>query len=408
MSKAQKRLATIPLLTRESIIKRQLREHLRSLGYHRAESGELQPPQMTKEVIRDIHMAQRIARLEGAKPFIEDRWEKLKGHFADGTDVKPEAIAVRLELISSDTWQSDLFRLASLTWSIPVSQGYGRRMRYLIWDESNEKLIGLMALGDPVFNLKVRDAWIGWSIAQRRERLVDVMDAYVLGAVPPYNMLLGGKLVASLVATTEVRDFFATRYSESKGLISQKLKRPSLCLVTTTSALGRSAVYNRLKLAGREVFRPLGFTSGWGHFHIPDHVFASIRDYLSDADDSYANNHRFGDGPNWRLRAIRKALRRIGMSPDLLRHGIMRQVFGSLLATNALEVLRGDSTEPDYQDLPSAATVCALAKERWLVPRAQRRQEFRTWKREAVLDLLTRPSMTSCVQRCTNLVGGSP
>jgi len=36
---------------------------------------------------------------------------------------------------------------------------------------------------------------------QRRfaKRLVNVMDAYVLGAVPPYNMLLGGKLVASLV-----------------------------------------------------------------------------------------------------------------------------------------------------------------------------------------------------------------
>jgi Druantia protein DruA len=38
-----------------------------------------------------------------------------------------------------------------------VSRGYGRRMRFLIWDQSNEKLIGLIVLGDPVFNLRVRD-----------------------------------------------------------------------------------------------------------------------------------------------------------------------------------------------------------------------------------------------------------
>ena len=39
--------------------------------------------------------------------------------------------------------------------------------------------------------------------------MVDMMDAYVLGAVPPYNMLLGGKLVASLVRSRDIYDDFA-------------------------------------------------------------------------------------------------------------------------------------------------------------------------------------------------------
>src|SRR5262249_41111946 len=69
----------------------------------------------------------------------------------------------------------------------------GRRLRYLVWDANNDKLIGIMALGDPVFNLKVRDELIGWDIKDRGKRLVNVLDAYVLGAVPPYNMLLGGQ-----------------------------------------------------------------------------------------------------------------------------------------------------------------------------------------------------------------------
>ena len=77
--------------------------------------------------------------------------------------------------------------LASLTWSVPVSNGFGRRLRYLVWDESNGKLMGLIAIGDPVFNLAARDKLIGWTSKDRNSRLVNIMDAYVLGAIPPYN-----------------------------------------------------------------------------------------------------------------------------------------------------------------------------------------------------------------------------
>ena len=78
-----------------------------------------------------------------------------------------------------------------------------------VWDNSNDKLIGIVALGDPVFDLKVRDELIDWTSKDRAKRLVNIMDAYVSGAVPPYNLLLGGKLVASLIRTKEVRDDFA-------------------------------------------------------------------------------------------------------------------------------------------------------------------------------------------------------
>jgi Domain of unknown function (DUF4338) len=43
----------------------------------------------------------------------------------------------------------------------------GGRLRYLLWDEHNEKLIGLIAIGDPVFNLSVRDNLIGWNVRDR-------------------------------------------------------------------------------------------------------------------------------------------------------------------------------------------------------------------------------------------------
>ena len=179
-------------------------------------------------------------------------------------DIDAAKISPVLERISSDTPEGDLFRLASLTWSVPVSNGFGRRLRYLVWDKHNDKLMGIIAIGDPVFNLSVRDNLIDWDVAARGARLVNIMDAYVLGALPPYNALLGGKLIACLIRSRDIYDDFTRAYGKTTGIISHQEKKARLLAVTTSSSMGRSSVYNRLKLGGVEYFSPIGYTGGWG------------------------------------------------------------------------------------------------------------------------------------------------
>ena len=348
----------------------------------------LKPPTDAKESVRTTHALQRKERIKDETTFLRTNSAKLIDYFADGTDVDPARISPRLQIIRSDSVESDLFRFASLTWSVPVSRGYGRRIRYLVWDAHTDKLMGLIALGDPVFNLKVRDDWIGWSLDQRKEHLVSLMDAYVLGAIPPYNMLLGGKLIATLIRTKETRAEFAKKYGSTTGIISGRCKHASLALVTTTSALGRSSVYNRLKLDGVQYFEPIGFTSGWGHFHIPDDLFEDMRSLLKANGHQYAANHQYGDGPNWRLRTIRTALSQLGVDENILRHGISREVFISSLASNAKRYLTGQSSRPVCRDLLSRAEVVELARQRWLLPRAHRRKEYRRWRKSGILALL--------------------
>jgi hypothetical protein len=312
----------------------------------------------------------------------------LKDCFAEGIDIVPANIRPELELIMGGTWQSDLFRLASLTWSVPVSQGYGRRLRFLVWDKSNGKLIGLIGLGDPVFNLKVRDNIIGWSVSQRKNLLVNLMDAFVLGAVPPYNFLLCGKMVACLIRTKEVRDYFSSKYEGAKGIISGKRKHAKLVVVTTSSALGRSSLYNRLTLNGIRYFKSIGYTAGWGHFHVPNSLFKLIRHYLELSGHPYSGNHRFGEGPNWRLRAIRHTMHSLNLNPNLLRHGISREVFLCQLASNANRFLTGKVSQVQYRGLLSVDEVARTAIERWVLPRATRKPEYQNWNRENTLALL--------------------
>lgn len=379
----------IPLFTLEARIKRSLRNHLKKVGFTRAQNGFLQPPNGSKETIRSLHSAQRSALLRRESDFVDRHWPKLRDYFAEGSEIVPDEIDPNLELIEGGTWQSDLFRLASLLWSVPVSQGYGRRLRFLVWDKSNGKLIGLIGLGDPVFNLRVRDTFIGWTVQQRRNRLVNLMDAYVLGAVPPYNFLLCGKMIACLIRTKEVRDHFTRKYDDTKGIISRKRKRARLVAVTTSSALGKSSLYNRLSLNGQRFFKPIGFTAGWGHFHVPDSLFNAIREYLQRKGHRYAGNNRFGEGPNWRLRAIRHALSSLNLNPNLLRHGIGREVFIAEIASNAKSHLSGKVKRLQYRGLPSVAEVAKLSRSRWIIPRSLRRTDYLNWTKDNLFHLLT-------------------
>ena len=383
------RKITRPLQVVERSIKRRLAARLRKSGFSTNIRKENIPTELEKDVIRFRHLQQRNERLTKSATFITESLGELLNFFAAGTEIEPEKITPRLQLIASGTMESRLFRLASLTWSIPVSEGYGRRMRFLVWDESNGKLIGLMAIGDPVFNLHVRDNLVGWDAAGRKDRLVNIMDAYVLGALPPYNQLLAGKLIACLVRTKEVRDAFDDKYGMTKGIISGERKHAKLVMVTTTSALGRSSVYNRLRLAGTQYFEPIGFTAGFGHFHVPADLFADMRNYLRKRRNSYSDGNRYGNGPNWKFRTIRAALEMMGTDRDVLHHGIRREVFTCRLAENAYAVLRGEASKPCYSGLLTVKAVSKLTLDRWVLPRALRRPDFVLWKRNNIIDLLT-------------------
>ncbi len=381
----------IPISAREASLRRKVRRQLRSLGFHKAEDGTLKIYGHDKAIVRGLHSPQRTDRISANSKFLASRIDNLLPYFASGQNVKPTAIQPELERVHAGTWQADLFRLAALTWSVPVSSGFGRRLRYIVWDTYNDKLLGLIAIGDPVFNLSVRDTLIGWDADDRRERLVNVMDAYVLGALPPYNTLLAGKMVACLIRTRQIYDEFTRTYGSTVGIISGKAKRARLLTVTTSSSMGRSSVYNRLKLDNILYFEPIGYTHGWGHFHISDDLFIELRGYLRSIGHKYADQHCFGQGPNWRLRTTRAALKALGFKDELLRHGIQRQVFICNLALNATKILRNGKGRPDLSTLLTAQQVADLALERWILPRAQRRPDYRTWSRSDVVRLLGDP-----------------
>ena len=73
---------------------------------------------------------------------------------------------------------------------------------------------------------------------------VDMMDIIICGAVAPYSVLLGGKLVCLLLTSSELAGFYRERYGEQASIIASSMKGeavvrpPNLVLLATTSLYG--------------------------------------------------------------------------------------------------------------------------------------------------------------------------
>ena len=358
---------------------------LLSFGYVRQSNGDLKPPDsIDKSSIRVFHEDRHRHVLQSNKEWIIKHEEKIFNYFANGDDIDVSSISPKLVNVQDNLRNQDLFRYATYLWSIPVSQGYGRRMRYLVMDSSNNKLIGIIGLTDPVIGLKARDDWIGWTRNQKEDRLWHTLDSYVLGAVPPYNLLLGGKIVAALLTSNEIRNDFKKKYENKEAVISGKKRKGHLVLVTTNTALGKSSMLSRLYYVPgvynektdvknrRELWNHVGWTSGYGHFHLNSGLADEMIDYLHEVNDPIIEKHRFGQGPHWKMRVIRNCLQRIDLNGnDLLYHGIKRGFYGAPLARNFKEYLCGKTNNVDYYD-QTADDISNYIKDRYIIPRANR------------------------------------
>jgi hypothetical protein len=148
-----------------------------------------------------------------------------------------------------------------------------------------------------------------------------------------------------------------------------------LLLVTTTSALGRSSTYNRLKdRDGQLAFRSVGFTRGTGDFHLSGPLYDQLRAFagsLVESSDTYRNDRWGGTGFRNRRETLQRALDGLGLNGDGMRvHGIRREVFVAPLAGNAREILAGGQSEAAWYER-STEQVATWWRDRWAAPRAR-------------------------------------
>lgn len=314
---------------------------------------EIVPPTIYgKDVVKEAMAYSRNEILEQNQDWIQKHIHLARSNLASGEAVLASPIQPRIEVCTTEK-SRDLFRLFRYYWSSPYSEYVGRRLRFLIRDDGikGSPVIGIAALGSSIIHIPDRDKWIRWSAGTRTERIVYMMDAYVLGALPPYNYLLGGKLIGYLLASNEVRTIFKEKYINQKTLIKQR-EATDLVLLVTSSLYGKnSSQYNRLKYGDELLYQPIGSTAGYGTLHISQETFSAMKALAESR--GYVISHKFGDGPNWRMRVIRTACDSMGLDGEtILRHSFQRGLYAVPLASNWRSFLQGKATIPKYKNYP--------------------------------------------------------
>lgn len=229
-------------------------------------------------------------------------------------------------------------------------------------------------------------------IANRKCKIgSNMMDIIVCGSIPPYNELLGGKLVSILSCSpTVIRDYthrYAGQISEiASRMKGKKVVRDShLVYLGTTSlyAVG-SSQYNRIKVPLNNdnflEFRKMGVTEGFGTVYFSKETTSTFSRILEIQDGGKRINHVFGEGTSPRFRMISKGLSAIGIRADaFLKHYSPRIVYSINLASNTNEYLMGINDTPIYGfDLDNEQEVAQRTQDlidywynRWAVNRCE-------------------------------------
>ncbi len=238
---------------------------------------------------------------------------------------------------------------------------------------------------------------------------INLMDIIICGAVPPYNSLLGGKLVAMLLTGPQTVQEYAEKYSNHASNIASQLKgeavvrTPELVFLGTTSLYAsNSSQYNRITIPvnEKEIMRFLryGLTKGYGSVHFSAETRSHLANLLTHANEARLINNRFGEGVNPKLRHVSAGLAAIGLTnvDNFIRHRSQRIVYGIPLCRNSYAYLRGEDSQPDYY----FSTTCvetietqmkAIAdfwRKRWFLPRIRNQvhlQELATFDKTKVL-----------------------
>jgi len=333
----------------------------------------LRPTEDSKEWYKRIQEKGRLEQISMHKKFLQDNICKAEKYCRNGKDIIPERIVLELREVKSGSFEEILFRWWNLIWwSIPYQRSYGRRMRFLLWDIAHESPFGLISLQSPVLKMSVRDKYLNLPRDQLDIWVNKSMNAQRVGALPPYNELLGGKMVALALTANEIREAYKEKYKDYVSVIRGRKIESDLLFITTTSAFGRSSIYNRLKYHDEVVAKSLGYTHGAGTFHIPENVYIEILDFLSNIGIDTARG--YGHGPSRKLRLISLGLHHLGLS-SYENHGIQREFFLFPLAENLRQVI-DHGQKPVWIERPFDKLV-DYWKQRWAIPRAGRKQDWK-------------------------------
>jgi hypothetical protein len=322
----------------------------------------------------------RHQQISASRDFVERMESRgVLTQFGDGISINPVRIRPQIRFCVSQA-EHDVFRYGKLFQKVPTTNRVGRQVRCLVYDvgQSVPFLMGVIELTSGAYTLGCRDDHLGWR-GQSRKLVKDsglrrVMDLASIVAVPPYNLLLGGKLIASVAFSDVVVREIRRRY------------RSDLLGVIATSATGlHCAILNRIGLKPGGLFRRIGETSGYSTLFASAATLNAARRFLPGFVSAPEGKFSVSVRP---LHVLRVAMRACDIPPDqILQSAYPKGVYFGTVANSQLGALRNGRAL--RQQGLSLESIVKYWKEKYLpkvLSRPDKLEKFVSYRRHGPLE----------------------
>jgi hypothetical protein len=245
----------------------------------------------------------------------------------------------KIKIVKSEYDVSEWLNLRLFSHTMPFDQAPGRLMRFLIYDEITGKHLGAISLSSDVVSLTVRDNYIGWTKDNKYidGKLNNTAIASCIMSTQPFGYnFLGGKLVASLLATKYVRDCWKEEYGDA------------LVGITTTSLYGSTSMYD-----GIPYWKNLGESAGKVYIKPDDEFYEIWHKWLKEnKKDEYnkittKTNDSAGPVTGIKQRILYLIFKYTNIKASSYVHGFKRGVYFLQFYENSQAFLRNEIQESD-------------------------------------------------------------
>jgi len=254
-----------------------------------------------------------------------------------------EALEPYVEMLEQgDAKDNEIWTLVRrLIHSMEFTANPGRNLKFYVKDKVTKKILGIICMGSDVTSLGARDTFIGWT---KDNKFKDGKLKYtsigttICCAQPLGFNFLGGKLVASLVTSSVVRDAWKKTYGQT------------LVGASTTSLYGIHSMYN-----GIPHWKTLGESKGRIALKPDDATYEVWHDWLKEnRADEYKRQTTQKEGvagpvTGVKQKTINMIFKAAGIKGSDYQHGFKRGIFYADIYENGKEFLRGEIEEKDLK-----------------------------------------------------------
>ena len=254
-----------------------------------------------------------------------------------------EALEPYVEMVEQgNTEQNEMWTLVRrLIHTMEFTANPGRNLKFYVKDKVTGKILGIICMGSDVTSLGARDTFIGWT---KDNKFKDGKLKYtsigttICCAQPLGFNFLGGKLVATLVTSSVIRDAWKKTYGQT------------LVGASTTSLYGIHSMYNSIPH-----WKTLGSSKGKIALKPDDSTYEVWHDWLKENQaDEYKRQTTQKEGvagpvTGVKQKVINMIFRAVGVKPSNYQHGFKRGIFYADIYENGKEFLRGEIEEKDLK-----------------------------------------------------------